>query len=66
MDRKNLVNQSIDYIMGHLDEDLSLDRLAALFLHIKIPFQPDIQGRNRTKAFMRLSNAVRLTRAPWI
>lgn len=29
MDRKNLVNQSIDYIMGHLDEDLSLDRLAA-------------------------------------
>lgn len=38
MDRKNLVNQSIDYIMGHLDEDLSLDRLAAHFYISKFHF----------------------------
>ncbi|QNM04847.1 AraC family transcriptional regulator [Qiania dongpingensis] len=31
MDRKKLVNQSIDYIMQHLDEDLSLDIVAAQF-----------------------------------
>lgn len=29
MDRKKLVSQSIDYIMQHLDEDLSLDTVAA-------------------------------------
>ena len=31
MDRKELVNQSIDYIMQHLDKDLSLDILASEF-----------------------------------
>ena len=28
MDRKKLVNESIDYIMEHLEEDLSLDAVA--------------------------------------
>lgn len=31
MDRKILVNQSIDFIMKHLDEDLSLDDIAVQF-----------------------------------
>lgn len=31
MDRKILVNQSIDFIIQHLDEDLSLDDMAAQF-----------------------------------
>ena len=31
MDRKKLINQSIDYIMKHLDENLSLDTVAAHF-----------------------------------
>lgn len=38
MDRKKLVNQSIDYIMQHLDEDLSLDTLAAQFYISKYHF----------------------------
>lgn len=38
MDRKNLVNQSIDYIMRHLDEDLSLDALSAAFFISKYHF----------------------------
>ena len=38
MDRKELVNQSIDYIMQHLDEDLSLDTLAAQFYISKYHF----------------------------
>ncbi|MCQ4638170.1 AraC family transcriptional regulator [Anaerovorax odorimutans] len=38
MDRKKLVNQSIDYIMQHLDEDLSLDALAAQFYISKFHF----------------------------
>lgn len=38
MDRKKLVNQSIDYIMQHLDEDLSLDTLAAKFYISKYHF----------------------------
>lgn len=31
MDRKKLVNQTIDYIIQHLDEELSLDTVAAQF-----------------------------------
>lgn len=38
MDRKKLVNQSVDYIMQHLDEDLSLDILAAHFYLSKYHF----------------------------
>lgn len=38
MDRKNLVNQSIDYIMQHLNEDLSLDSVAAQFYISKYYF----------------------------
>ena len=38
MDRKKLINQSIDYIMRHLDENLSLDRLAAQFYISKYHF----------------------------
>lgn len=38
MDRKELVNKSIDYIMQHLDEDLSLDTLAAEFYISKFHF----------------------------
>lgn len=49
MDRKKLINQSIDYIMKHLDENLSLDTVAAHFFYIEIPLQPNLQGRNRRK-----------------
>lgn len=38
MDRKKLVNDSIDYIMQHLDEDLSLDCVAAQFYVSKYHF----------------------------
>lgn len=38
MDRKKLVNQSIDYIMQHLDEELSLDTIAAQFYISKYYF----------------------------
>lgn len=38
MDRKKLVNQSIDYIMQHLDEELSLDIVAAQFYISKFHF----------------------------
>ena len=38
MDRKILVDQSIDYIMQHLNEDLSLDRIAAHFFISKYHF----------------------------
>ena len=38
MDRKTLVNQSIDYIFKHLDENLSLDTLAAHFFISKYHF----------------------------
>lgn len=38
MDRTKLVNQSIDYIMQHLDEDLSLDTVAAHFFISKYHF----------------------------
>lgn len=38
MDRKKLVNQSIDYIMRHLDENLSLDTVAAHFYVSKYHF----------------------------
>lgn len=38
MDRRKLVNQSIDYIMQHLEEDLSLDTVAAHFFLSKYHF----------------------------
>ncbi len=38
MDRKKLVNQSIDYIMQHLNENLSLDTVAAHFFISKYHF----------------------------
>lgn len=38
MDRKELVNQSIDYIMQHLDEELTLDTVAAHFFLSKYHF----------------------------
>lgn len=38
MDREKLVNQSIDYIMQHLNEDLSLDSVAAQFYISKYYF----------------------------
>lgn len=38
MDRKKLVNQSIDYIMQHLDEDLSLDTVSSQFFISKYHF----------------------------
>lgn len=38
MDRKQLVNQSINYIMQHLDEELSLDIIAAHFYISKYYF----------------------------
>lgn len=38
MDKKKLVNQSIDYIMQHLDEHLSLDTVAAHFFVSKYHF----------------------------
>ena len=33
MDRKKLVSESIDYIIQHLEEELSLDTVAAHFLY---------------------------------
>lgn len=38
MNRKKLVNQAIDYIMQHLDEELSLDTVAAQFYISKYYF----------------------------
>lgn len=38
MDRKKLVNQSIEYIMQHLNEDLTLDSVAAQFYISKYHF----------------------------
>lgn len=38
MDRKKLIDQSIDYIMQHLDGDLSLDTLSAQFYISKYHF----------------------------
>lgn len=38
MNRKKLVDQSIDYIMRHLDEDLSLDSISAHFYVSKYHF----------------------------
>ena len=38
MERKELVNQSIDYIIQHLDEELSLDTLSAHFCIAKYHF----------------------------
>lgn len=38
MDKKKLIDQSIDYIMQHLDEDLSLDTLSARFFISKYHF----------------------------
>lgn len=38
MDRKKLVDQSIDYMMQHLEDDLSLDRIAAQFYVSKFHF----------------------------
>lgn len=38
MDKKKLINQSIDYIMRHLDEDLSLDAISAHFFISKYHF----------------------------
>lgn len=38
MDRKKLVNQSIEYIMQHLNEDLTLDLVAAQFYISKYHF----------------------------
>ena len=38
MDRKKLVNESIDYIMEHLEEDLSLDAVADHFYISKYHF----------------------------
>lgn len=38
MDRKKLVDQSIDYIMQHLDEDLSLESVASRFFISKYHF----------------------------
>ncbi len=38
MDRKELINQSIDYIMQHLDEPLPLDAVAAQFHFSKYHF----------------------------
>lgn len=38
MDREKLVNQSIDYIIQHLNEDLSLDSVAAQFYISKYHF----------------------------
>ena len=38
MERKELVNQSIDYIIQHLDEELSLDTLSAHFCISKYHF----------------------------
>ena len=38
MDRKKIINQSIDYIIQHLDEDLSLDTIAAHFFLSKYHF----------------------------
>ena len=38
MDRNQLVNQSIDYIMQHLDEDLSVESVADQFFISKYHF----------------------------
>lgn len=38
MDRKELINQSINYIMQHLDEELSLDSISAQFYISKYHF----------------------------
>ena len=38
MERRELVNQSIDYIMQHLDEDLTLDAVSAHFFISKYHF----------------------------
>jgi len=38
MDRNQLVNQSIDYIMQHLDEDLSVESVAGQFFISKYHF----------------------------
>ncbi|MBS6952985.1 MAG: AraC family transcriptional regulator [Enterocloster asparagiformis] len=46
MDRKELVNQCIDYIMQHLDEDLSLDTVAAHFFISKYHFSRIFREEN--------------------
>lgn len=38
MDRKELINRSMDYIMGHLEENLSLDTISAHFYLSKYHF----------------------------
>lgn len=38
MDRKELINQSIDYILQHLEDDLSLDAISAQFFMSKYHF----------------------------
>ena len=38
MDRKKLVSESIDYIIQHLEEELSLDTVAAHFFISKFYF----------------------------
>lgn len=38
MDKYQLVNESIDYIMQHLDEELSLESVAAQFFISKYHF----------------------------
>ena len=52
MDRKKLINQSIDYIMKHLDENLSLDTTSA-----------ESSRKKLAKVSMHLSSAVKLTKA---
>lgn len=61
MERKELVNQSIDYIIQHLDEDLSLDILSAHFCISKYHFSR-IFKEETGESFMHSLNAVRLTK----
>ena len=62
MDRKKLINQSIDYIMKHLDENLSLDTVAAHFFISKY-HSAESSRKKPAKVSMHLSSAVKLTKA---
>lgn len=62
MDRKKLINQSIDYIMKHLDENLSLDTVAAHFLY-RNTTSAESSRKKPAKVSMHLSSAVKLTKA---
>ena len=63
MDRKKLINQSIDYIMKHLDENLSLDTVAAHFFISKYHFSRIFKEQSQTLVW--ITDIVRPIIAPY-